>query len=86
MVEQAKFYLIKHKDPEINNSYLISVKEGKTHRTIRDYSYSRKGLNITFDEIDNYEIVYFKTVKYGSGYELKTIKNYYIKNLNLNSL
>ena len=84
MVEYANIYIIKHKDQEIKeNSYLISVKNGKEPRTIRDYRYSRKKFNIPFDEIDDYEMVLVKKVKYGSGYELRMIEEYYKKELGI---
>lgn len=84
MAEYANIYIIKHKDNEIKeNSYLISVKNGKEPRTIKDYRYSRKKFNIPFDEIDNYEMELFKKVKFGSGYELKMIEAYYKKELGI---
>ena len=83
MVEYATLYLIKNKDENIKQKYLITVRKNKEPRTIRDYTYSRTLLNIKFDEIDNYELILYKRVKYGSGYELKMIQNYYKRELGI---
>ena len=81
MVDYATLYLIKNNDENINQKYLITVRKNKQPQSIRDYTYSRTRLNIKFDEIDNYELILYKKVKYGSGYELKMIQNYYKKKL-----
>ena len=83
MPEYANLYLIKNKDENINQKYLITVRNNKEPRSIREYRYSRKRLNISYDEIDNYELLLYKKVKYGSGYELKMIQNYYKKKLGI---
>lgn len=63
--------------------YIITVKNGKKPRDISQYKYSVKKLKdlLTKDTIKNYEIVFFKKVSYGSIYELKQIKRYYIDEL-----
>ena len=83
MVEYATLYLIKNKDENIKQKYLITVRKNREQLSIRDYTYSRTRLNIKFDEIDNYELILYKNVKYGSGYELKMIQNYYKKKLGI---
>ena len=81
MSEQAKLYLIKHIDPEIKVSYLLSVPNNKKIRLLRDYFYTRKKLNPIRHEMQNYEIVYYRDVKYGSAYELKNIIQFYKKEI-----
>jgi sRNA-binding regulator protein Hfq len=83
MVEYATLYLIKNKDENIKQKYLITVRKNREQLSIRDYTYSRTRLNIKFDEIDNYELILYKNVKYGSGYELKMIQNYYKRELGI---
>ena len=81
MVDYATLYLIKNKDENIKQKYLINVRKNKQPLSIRYYAYSFSRINIPFDEIDNYELLLFKKVKYGSGYELKMIEAYYKKEL-----
>ena len=81
MSEQAKLYIIKHKDPEIKVSYLLSVPNHKKLRSLRDYTYTRKKLKPIKNDIDNYKILFYKDICYGSTYELKTIKEHYINEI-----
>jgi len=85
MTEQATLYLLKCKDEQINNLYLISVKEGKKLRKIREYVYSRRELknSIIKNNYKNYEIVFYKNVKFGSNYEHTNLLNYYNKQLGI---
>lgn len=84
MVEYATLYLIQNKDENIKkDKYLITVKQNKKPLSIKNYRYSRKVLNIPFDEIDDYELLLYKKVKYGSGYELRMIQAYYKKELGI---
>lgn len=86
MSEQSDLYVIKNKNNDNSaemGCYIITVKNGKQPRGISQYKYSVKVLKdlLTRDTINNYEIVFFKKVSYGSIYELKQIKKYYIDEL-----
>lgn len=95
MTEQATLYLIKLNDFDFQNNstdgtagtakHLISVKEGKKLRTIKEYVNTRKELknSIIKENIKNYEIVFFKKIKFGSTYEHKRILDYYKKELGI---
>ena len=81
MSEQAKLYIIKHKDPKIKVSYLLNVPNHKKIRLLRNYIYTRKKLKSIKDEINNYDIVFYKDICYGSAYELKNIMRFYINKI-----
>jgi hypothetical protein len=84
MSEQSDLYVIKNKNNDnLIGSYILTIKNGKQPRGISQYKYSIKKLKdlLTRDTINNYEIVFFKKVSYGSIYELKQIKKYYIDEL-----
>ena len=84
MSEQSDLYVIKNKNNDnLIGSYILTIKNGKKPRVLSQYKYSIKKLRdlLTRDTINNYEIVFFKKVSYGSIYELKQIKKYYIDEL-----
>ena len=86
MSEQSDLYVIKNKNNDNSEgigSYILTIKNGKKPRVLSQYKYSIKKLRdlLTRDTINNYEIVFFKKVSYGSIYELKQIKKYYIDEL-----
>ena len=86
MTEQATLYLLKCKDEKINNNlYLISVKQNKKLRTVKEYVNSRRELknSIIKNNYKNYEIVFFKNIKFGSNYEYNRIIDYYNKELKI---
>jgi hypothetical protein len=83
MPEYATLYLIKKKDKPIKDSYLLTVKEGRKLLTVRNYRYSRKKFNILFNEVDDYELLLYKKIQYGSKYELHRIEEYYKKKLEI---
>ena len=86
MSEQSDLYVIKNKNNDNSEGmgcYILTIKNGKKPRVLSQYKYSVKKLRdlLTRDTINNYEIVFFKKVSYGSIYELKQIKKYYIDEL-----
>ena len=84
MSEQSDLYVIKNKNNDnLTGCYILTIKNGKKPRVLSQYKYSVKKLKdlLTRDTINNYEIVFFKKVSYGSVYELKQIKRYYIDEL-----
>lgn len=84
MSEQADLYVIKNKNNDnLMGGHILIIKNGKKPANLSQYTYSVKKLKdlLTKDTINNYEIVFFKKVSYGSCYQLKQIKSYYIDEL-----
>ena len=83
MPDYSYLYIIRHKNPDIKGCYIVKMRENKP-KYLSFYKYAHRKLRVLIGDQDvkNFEMIFFKKIHYGSGYEARMIKDYYIKQLN----
>ena len=82
MPDYSYLYIIRHKNPDIKGCYIVKMRENKP-KYLSFYKYAHKKLKGFIGEQDasDFEMIFFKKIHYGSGYEARMIKQFYIKQL-----